>query len=310
MSFKVCTYNMGTNMADYQLFRRWEIGEEAFEAEGVNYDRKSHDAAYEQAQNQMAEKLAAEPVDVYLLQEVSDKERPLIKKLTEMGYSIAYNDKNDTAIALAPGRFRVFREEYLHEREGKRPGCDIATIITAQDNTTQKTVIFVSTHIAGFDLTIDKNAMAEQATTGDAYFRRLMTKLDEIEQESAYDMTIIGGDINASPEIYNDRFNPVNERGFQTHRTGSPTAVNGNDDKYREREIDYFFSKSLPSWFDNLISAISAIFIGGIVTSIETSSEDITTLRGQPSDHIPVFLSFKSEEQQSLISKVWAVIFG
>lgn len=296
MSFKVCTYNMGSNEGDYLFFRRWEIGDAAFAAEKKETD---YDQAYTEAQNQIIEKLTNEPVDVYLLQEVMDKERPLIKRLTEIGYTIFHNGENDTAVALDPKRFDIINEEYLAE-----DGIDIATVVTATDKITGKVMRFVSTHIAGFDLT-DAYMRAEGAEAGDKDFQTVMTKLNE--SQSA--MTIVGGDFNTSPEIWNKRFNPAIESGFQMHRINQPTAVNPRDKVYREREIDFVFSKQ--SWFDKVTSFFLSIFsTTTVITSIETSSEDITKLKGQPSDHIPVFLTFKSEEQQSLISRVWVAIFG
>ncbi len=106
MSFKICDYNMGTDTGDYNFFRRWKNGDDAFgaEMEKLDFDEQNSNN-YMNAQNQMTESLTAEPAEVYLLQEVCNIDRPLINKLKDIGYQIFHLGKNDTAIALKAERF-------------------------------------------------------------------------------------------------------------------------------------------------------------------------------------------------------------
>ncbi len=278
---------MGTDINDYNLALKF------FQEDHPNLDNKQ---AYDQAQQETASLLENEG-DVYCLQETGELEqRPLIQNLQQKNFTIIQakgkSPVRDAVIALNPNRFTDI-ENHSISRE--------IAVAVATDQMTHRRLAFVSGHMEGFSLTLSPEEILENelATGGDQQCHDLVAKLKELEKTT--DIQIIGGDMNASPKTWYNRFHIFEEAGFNLMSTNGTTALNSNDKTLREREIDYFFVKNQQAvkplhWQERNIS----------------KPLDHWNVNSNASDHTPIKLSINPTMMNpllklySLLTRLWA----
>lgn len=227
-SLSVISYNMGSDIRDYKLLWRH-----------TNPKTQPTDLDYKNAQIKVAE-LLKEKADVYCLQEAPPAQDgcPLIDALKERNFKIIRaKDSSESVIAIDMNKFTYVDNKSMGSNRA------IAMVI---HNAIGKKIVLASVHPGGFQFT-DSTAQLQQDydSMGSLYendneidfFTHSLAKLNA-------DMYIVGADMNATPEKWNNRFQYFTDNGFQTLKTHQPTAVNTNDKKDQEREIDYFFLKS------------------------------------------------------------------
>ncbi len=289
MSFEVTAflrvggYNMGGNSVDWLDTTK----------------RDNRESDYNQLQSEAAERLKTEAA-VYCLQEVYDvknpsllvqkAERPLIATLRNNHFEIhhAPGKPMDCVVAIST---QVFKNIQNHScRLGVTQ--EDAAIVSATHRGTGQRVVFVSAHAPGCDLeeTVDE----KDAKAGDDYCRLIAEKLSEIGNCS---IQIIGIDINACPEKWQRRFDQFLGKSFVLHRTSQPTSIKPSSIKYRERELDYLFSRTFQrprTWFEFFRMKFRHEFD---ICQLQTFKEN-------PSDHEPVFGILTIHGQSSAFTKL------
>lgn len=264
-TFRVCSYNMG-KMADFRRLRYFEKGQQIEAVTQFGGLPRMEDAEFQafKQQYKRAEIFVRNQLqgaaEVYCLQEVISERRPLITALRDDNYEIVsqYNMDSDerlgAVLAISKKRFIDIQNHsdmfHMIPRQGNQGVIhkDVA-IASATDRITGERVIFVSAHAPGFDFT---NVKQEDAAIGDAYCYAV---IDRIEGLAPAALKVIGGDMNANPEIWQDRFDLFTKKGFSVLRTEQPTNVNPVIAKSRvdeaelfrqhqEREVDFIFVSS------------------------------------------------------------------
>ena len=188
--------------------------------------------------------------DILFLQEVGDPSRSSMTSLVNNFSIIKFgkmDDGCDTTIALSKDRFTDVENYSCKIPEGSGRSQDCA-ICVATDKNTQKRYCFVSAHIRGFAYSATEQELKRQAQDGDVFCQNLLAELNNIERKELargrhIDVTVIGSDVNASPEKYKERFSLFTKKDFSVQRTGSPTNVHFMDKNDKIREIDYFFTR-------------------------------------------------------------------
>lgn len=284
--YTVGQWNAGTNINDYLY----------------HYDKLSPDEPIsEEIQNQyntvskLAPQTLAKTAHVFTLQEVPSNDREDIQALINNNFQIIRpNNKEftDTAIAIDLQKFKDIENRSFTPKQGE--SCAIAV---ATEKSSGKKIAFVSAHISGFNLEMPKEMMKSAAESDDNHLKKL---LQHINQEcSDCHTVIIGADVNASPEIYRDRFDIFKQEGFKTHRTNSPTQrMPANKTKLTHRELDYFFVRTNKQEENKFIHFLKNLFSKDKV-QIEKIDLEKKPLeldpKSTPSDHIPIFLSVQEK---------------
>lgn len=321
---RICTYNMGAGVAEYEALiagKRCEnipedkVNGSTFfgELAKVQEDRKANEEAYAIVQETTAERLITSAYDVFCLQEVGVKNRPLLRQLETRNYTIinvssaktrgpasgAAEPFFDTAIALSNTRYDIIENLSRNitfsfaGRNGDTEDTKDVAIVLAYDKLQQKNVAFVSAHIPGFSFdTQSKTILEAQQKAGDALGREIIRAMSTI---SNCDLKFIGADMNGNLTISPNRFNILQRGGFTTCSTGKTTNLDPMSQlpANLKKEIDFIFV-SLPSVF-RIINWVKSFFITTFKHHIETlPSADITFDPSiNASDHIPVITTHR-----------------
>lgn len=295
------TWNAGADSRDYgQLFSDYENNRT--KSPSVTQLMK----AYDEDANCLFETLASvrnrllcesahsltEEADVCALQEVYGDNREDIKTLKELGFTIIRPSSQpslsdtDTAIAIRTEKFIDIENRSYKEKSG-------FAIAVATEAQTRKKIAFVSAHIRGFDLEAVKQELEEGAAAGD---RDISNLLNYLEGSCAdCDTIFVGADMNAIPEIYQERFTLLENAGYELHRTGGATSLmsrNGMAETplLQQRELDYIFVKHnrKQSGIYKICSMWRKFFLSSQKQDayITQKLDPIST----PSDHVPVYL--------------------
>jgi predicted NAD-dependent protein-ADP-ribosyltransferase YbiA (DUF1768 family) len=264
LDFKVCTYNLGASWADYiQLMGHPEplkAGEDIWSDEGVKAASEAKEKLIEarkKLQKEIAENLfTSSQSDVFCLQEVQADNSPLLKIFSKNGFEIIRplkgnsqpDENSDTALAINKKKFKDIKN--LSYMDALSDNVDFS-MATAIDSANGKKVAFVSGHISGFPLEnlsqlddeIFKNQMRATAESGDNQIKGLLQRIKETCEDC--DIILFGGDMNASPDIYKERFALFEDAGFETSSPSSPSALTTRPDGPIEREKEFLtISKS------------------------------------------------------------------
>lgn len=243
---------------------------------------------YEIAQENIAKILcSSNPHDVYFLQEVIHKDRPLIRELIKTKFTLFHkNTYNgfDTVIALNGERFKD-AQDFSIEVNVKQLKKE-ATIVVAKDLITEQSIAFVSAHAPGFDF--ESSNLEQETQFGDTYCQAIITKLNEIAKGC---IQIIGVDMNANPEKWQKRFDIFLKEGFKLVRLNEATNLNPQC-KEVQREIDYVLVK-----IESLLSKNQSFIFDDQSTTIKAAlTWDLTN---NPSDHLPLVGRFTFLKEMS-----------
>ncbi|MEC7839806.1 MAG: hypothetical protein VX777_07185 [Chlamydiota bacterium] len=295
--FNVCSYNMSSDERDYKL------AIDHLYPKGINEDQIP--LRYEVAQEEVDKRLREE-ADVFLLQEFQQNifndqgppkytvDRPLINSLMNKKFIFIqhhFNDSGDNilcttdaAIALNSNRFQLIQNLSISDN------CAIAL---TTDKVTQERILFVSAHFRGFDLTKSAIELTREyqrnggPRSGDDEVETVLKKL--LSHENQCNLQIIGADMNCNPERWYNRFYKFVDRGFTTHRTGNPTALNSKDKEFQEREIDFLFSKHIRRDQLSLEQRLFSSSITKYVVEKKILKEfEEWDIEKNPSDHKPI----------------------
>lgn len=248
----VLSYNRGIVKGDYDNQYQYVTNSNAGQA------------TYDLAKTKTTDILVSQAAEVYLLQEVGAEDKSIIPQLKFRNYEIIHlNDGSnefDSAIALKKNRF-----DNITNHSIQMLNRDIA-IALATDKLTNQRIVFVSAHPNGFDFDEyqnlkylnDTKTAGLRVKRGDNDCRKIVTALtdDILPSEDGTsnpnplansDIQIVGIDINATPEVYPERFSIFTNKGFTLHRTNTPTNISPPGQKMRERELDYFFVRVVNS---------------------------------------------------------------
>lgn len=238
MSFKVCTYNMGSNIGDYHKLWRYSNPDRAAQS-------KEEEGAFPQNYKNAEEYVAArlkEQADVFCLQEVMLKNRPLVEALQARNFRIIHQANprvrdcwRSCVIALNQAVF-----EKIEDHSTVFEGDDIAIAAAIHKHSGQR-IIFVSAHAQG--VTLEGSVEPKDAAEGDRYCQYITQKIDQLGPSI---LRIVGADLNASPEKWPHRFDPFVKGGFEVYRTHVFTNVNPDKPSFKERELDFILSKITP----------------------------------------------------------------
>ncbi len=289
----ICSYNKGSDIRDFNLAYSF-----------IYPGSKSSDTDYQAAEEKSAT-LLNNRAHVFCLQEfekyisnpkggppIATSEHSLTQTLMEKKFKfIQFRRKEETdsmdvptatdaVVALDSTRFDDINN-YSTNRW--------VAIAIATDKVTKQRIAFVSIHVAGFTLTESREQMQKDFNAfsgpypGDRECDELIQKLNELKD--LVDIQIIGGDMNASPEKWENRFSKFNEHQFQIVRSNKPTALNSSDQTYQEREIDYFFFRK------KSLGKIASLFKSSLQVQInEIDGFDPWNIKNNASDHRPIGL--------------------
>lgn len=299
--FTFGSWNAGANKNDYlQLIPDGNSAEQnwSYLTNKDNPDAPALQASMEKARNAFLEDTAkdlAGAADVYALQEVNGDDRPDITAFTSAGFRIIrpprkdpkYASKTDTAIAIHPKKFAEITDRSFNE---------IAVAVATEKSTGRK-IAFISGHIPGFEL--ESNPEHSEADIGDNLLKDAIAKLNKACADC--DSVIFGADMNASPEIYNQRFELLEKAGFKLHRTHAPTShmsrnIKNKTPQLQDRELDYIFVrdqqpiKPKPSRLSGFLSKLFKKEKVDVVQLVKDRTSLSLRPNSCPSDHIPVFL--------------------
>ena len=293
--FKVCTYNLGSGMGDYhQLFGAKEnkegvkdfwndssLNRKTGEDKESDEFMKDLEETRKKLQLEVADSIFnTSSADVFCFQEVMQDNTFLLDNLGKKGFEIIRPLKkdgspslhSDTAIAINTKKFKDIKNQSFTEFSSN---SDVA-MATAIDKATGNKVTFLSGHIGGFNLEVSYEEMKIRAESSDNAIKEIIKKINKICQDS--DMVVIGADFNASKEIYQDRFDPLEDDGYQIHSTGKATNLTTSPQfakDLRERPLDHFAVKST---------------LENRVTILETPKDITLDPISSPSDHLPIFM--------------------
>lgn len=272
MGFRVCSCNMGSDFNDYYNLCQYVEPSFLINSEGQQEQFK---AKYGDIQKQVAARLK-DQAEVFFLQEAVELGRPLIVALQERHFQIfKTNEKfSDCMIALSSNFQNVENHSKLLD------GGDVA-IANAVHKPSGQAFTFVSAHVPHCSL--EGVVDPDDASTGDHYCRQMAETLHQIGPST---VQLIGADMNANPEKWLPRFTTLTEKGFEIHRTRGPTNVKPQSQTYKERELDFFFTRTPPQ--KGLFSGITSLW----------KAQKVQMLTDQPlgwksdrnaSDHVPIF---------------------
>lgn len=311
------TWNAGSQTADYtQLIR--DKADSTAASPNLN---ELLESPLMNSINQVRDKLLKEnaielshAADVLALQEVSGNERADIQEFMRAGFQIIrppkkaeFATETDTAIAINPQKFDEIEDRSFVDSTGH----DFA-IAVAVERESKKKIAFISGHIAGFNLEeTDVNALKADAASGDQAIENLIETIKEKCKDC--ETVLIGTDVNAIPEKYQDRFNLFTEAGFQLYRTNTATSnmsrtFSGHTASLQERELDYIFLKK-PT--NRLLSFLKKLFgnekvhVAKIITDRTNFSLDPISIS---SDHLPIMVKVDSVVQRGVFSRFFSSI--
>lgn len=352
---RICTYNMGGTISDYMNLiagtaeidpstpkgRRTDIRNE------LEGSKKTLEEGYRKAEDAAAGSLADASFDVFCLQEMGTRDRPLVRSLLAKNFTLIHveeriglnpGEKDSqvfTAIALSDRytdvqnlseNIRYSYQERARKHRTKKKGDkgsegpeqeefvlkkyeDIkdVAIAVAYDTQLKQRVAFVSIHVPGMDF--DNPTRPNTQEPGNALCEEIAKRIARIPKCS---LKFIGADMNGTPEIAPERFRLLTSSGMALHRTESPTNVDPRADSIHtlKRELDYVFSTETPTSSWKIIRWIKALFAKTIESSSKISvSGDV---RFDPatngSDHAPVIARITVTIKPSLCSRFCAAI--
>lgn len=320
--FTFGSWNAGSNQQDYinLIPDRPDASEKSPNISELNPNNPDDQAIIDslaQLRDKLLKQTAEELVhkaDVYALQEVREEkgtDRTDMAVFQSSGFKIirpADDKGSDTAVAINEKKFKnIENRSFTVQAYAAMCNRDFAVAVATEKATGRK-IAFVSGHISGFDLEKpdDPNTIFK-AQVGDEEISRMLAELEE--RCSDCDSIMLGFDTNAIPEIYQERFKLLIDKGFQLHRTDSPTnKLSRNWDnktaELQERELDFIFVKNKnktqkDSGFFNFIRNLfnkEKAYVTNIVKDNNSLSLDHTS---SPSDHIPVFVRVESIKTHS-----------
>lgn len=304
-NLNVVTYNMGGSQNDYSFVCHHHKIESTEEGYAISQHKTA--AVFKDLTSRGQ-------VDVIMLQEVFEKDRPLLKALKSEGFKVLNVTKtkdkakrpayiNDCAILIRKDRFKD-----IVNCSQMIDGND-TPIVVATDSRTNQRVMFATGHVPGCSL--EENRVDQQdAETGDHYVQGVITKMDQLAEQHHAKVQVFGADMNANPEKldqnrtpkqqWEHRFRKLENAGFQTHRTRETTEVypKGN---YRQRELDFIFSRDgtrrqqgLLGWLTKKPPLIQA----ALTSVLLTFGLDADNLPSNASDHRPVMTEFNLKQAQ------------
>lgn len=247
--------------------------------------------------------------NVYLFQEVFQKDRPIVTGLAANYHFFSKGNRPDTMVALHKKTF-----DKIEDRSFYIDGSIDVSLVKAEVKGEEKAekkdeeegsgtvMAFASLHIPGFKLE-EKNAdiRNDSAFFGDQICTRIAETL--IQQTVDCDIVIVGADMNVICEMDPKRFETLKNHGFKLYRTASPTAklASSEDANLVHREIDYFWVKKNNPGFECAIDTTHY----PQKLSFDTHNPDTRTC----SDHIMISLKVK-ETAPSILSNLSSYIWG
>lgn len=211
--------------------------------------------------------------DVVCLQEAYTFDWPLLEGAVVPGFYITHDDSNgssrrNTAIAWNPEKFETIHKTRL-EHEGVHAAVAILKHIVSGI-----AVIFLSVHIAGFNMAYSQDMMDEQAQFGNEQLQHYIDELDRLKLTYPGAHVMIAGDLNADTPYYKKRHEMLNTSGYITVKNTEPT----------------FFDQNLKKWVT--LDWFGLDFQEFLPRTIDFTHADILEMSVQenPSDHKPVGL--------------------
>lgn len=279
--FTICSYNLGIyeNQRDFSNLC-------------THLKKKSSPALYQTA-NTHCSSILPPLADVFLLQEVMQKDRSLIAELKRRKFHLIHlpmdhlgkNAALDTLVALNPAHFKDVKDCSINMNNGLQKGRfnkDLA-VAEATHIPSGKKMVFVSMHAPGFDFAKDP-IPEEDKKRCDLYFEQVMKK---VAQAASGTLVFMGGDLNTNPEKTPERFENFKSKQFRVHRSDHATNVNPDAPSDPMRELDFFFDNSSPP-------------------DIQTQIADLDPLgwdeTKNPSDHLPIFMRVSIQESPQINS--------
>lgn len=229
--FKVCSYNLGSNINDYQALCNYASPD--FTIKNVDEYHQLLEK-YKSVESKTAA-LVLSGIDALCLQETIDVERPFCAVLKQHDYHLFHAPLKypDCIVVLNPKLFSNIVNYSDQLGEG-----DFACV-SALHTLTKTEVLFASIHVPG--CTLDEPITLEATELGDRHCLQVLEKIDTLSNVS---LTIIGADMNVNPEKWSKRFQHFENKGFTTTRTRQITNVFPKSLQYKERELDFFLFKS------------------------------------------------------------------
>ncbi len=280
------TYNAGGGVEDYA--RRCKFLDSTFEITSQSQQRELEEK-YNAAQVNEAKILCQKKADVYCLQEIFDKTRPLIKELQSQNYQLFHLEtvkRPDCLIALNMNRFQDVVNHSLD-----LGSSDVAIVLATEKQSGQR-MAFVSAHLTGFNL--DTPNDHEGASIGNNECRMIANKLNAISS----DIQIVGADMNADPNKWPDRFTPLTQSAqFKIFGSGAPTNVYPNSKDYTKRSLDYFLYR------DNKTNSSTSV-------DFKIKKNQPLTFETNASDHLPISAKISmtpsAPSEPSFFSRLWS----
>ncbi len=246
----VASFNTGCFEADYLIKKSHLEGNRSEYNEGLTKE-------YENKERSLAKKLAN--VEVLCLQEISEdypelNNRVFLKELNKTheffhGQSITKtkSGKDDTfvdnLVAVNKKQFENCKNVSIY-----KPCADQVAAVVATHIPSQKKMMFVSAHANGCEL--EKGQPVLDSLDGDRKCAEFHRELQALKEQHSVDAIVIGADMNASPEdlqsVNNNRFNVFTAKEpFKINRSKQHTNLNPRSETYKERELDYIFTKGI-----------------------------------------------------------------
>lgn len=279
MMVRVCSYNMGSTSEDYQLLR--EYADPSFRLDRDDAAGKAaHEAKFLSVQTTASQSLVGR-AEVFCLQEMNGKNRPLIESLERLKFQVVHANLKRPYCAI------VLSTEFgnIENRSGIIDGVKDFALVVATHLPSNKRIAFASIHVPGCSL--EKAVTEGTAEEGDRHCESVLAEISKIKDVSLY---FIGADINVDEEKWAHRFQLFQQGGFTTLRTHRITNVFPNSEHFREKEIDYMFFREIHKF--------------GFLPSFCKREPEVTLDADQDcpvtfnpetnaSDHIPIFATIR-----------------
>lgn len=276
---RVCSYNVGSwdSPKDYGRLQAYNEGKESVKVTWADYKA---------AERKAASALLAMEIDVFLFQELGDKERPLRQILENKGYK--FLGRSGTTVAYK--NTFDFIEDCSFEVQERAVAA--ARLFLRESG---ERFVFASAHAPGFDYSLvgsgspmSYDKLAREQDLGNKYCNEVYQMLS---QKLGEDQLVLGADLNADRDVCPCRFYPVGEifekGSSQFVSSSKDTNVNpSSPERYKRRKLDYFLVNLSPERKREVVE-----------------QEVITFKENNGSDHLPIIL--ESQRQGSQGRKVW-----
>ncbi|MGH2637948.1 MAG: hypothetical protein ACRDF4_01465, partial [Rhabdochlamydiaceae bacterium] len=231
----VCSYDMGAGIADYRALCKYL--DPQFTLDPKNKEQQDSFLKQHQKSQENVTRTLEDQAQVYCLQQVLDAKGPLIQTLKERKFEILHCPSNSPgcAVALDPTCFDSIQNHSQMTEKG-----DVAIAI-ATHRASHQQMTFASIYASR--CTLEGVVDALDAAHGDSYCSDVVELFSQIPSAP---FQFIGASMNANPEKWNPRFHLFEEKGFTTLRTNKMTNVMPQSPTYKEREIDFIFTRTSP----------------------------------------------------------------